>query len=92
MESSPCAGRTDAFYDVIDGARTETFRKVDERSGNVFKTESLVADFAVEMRVHVGYGAVVFAFAHFEFYRSRTVVDGMHEMVLLEYLEGPEYA
>ena len=68
------------------------FWEIYQGSADFFQTECPVALFTIEMGVHVRYRTVIFAFAHLEFDGTGTVVNRMHQMILFEYFQSPEYA
>lgn len=76
------AMRADAFYHVVDRACGKSLGHVDGWDVCRFETISAVATFAVEVRVHVGEGALRFPTASFVFQHPAAVFDGMCHMLL----------
>ena len=49
----PTAFGADSFYHIINGIHEESFRQLDFRNMNILEAESLVANFAVKVGVHI---------------------------------------
>ena len=76
-----CAVRTDAFQYIIDTAQCKPLRQIHNRSGNIFKTESLVAFFTMEVCMQVVHftGTTITAYGVLEGFCS--VVNAVYEMM-----------
>lgn len=82
----------DTFQHVVGRLDGESVRNLYERDMDCLETESLVADSAIEVDMHVIQGAFFFPFAYLVFDGAAPVVDGMDDMMLDKQFQSPEYA
>ena len=89
----PCTLRTQSLGHIVDAMELVALGKMNSRNGSLGYAERALAPFAEEvyMLVVVVLMSVV-AVAQLVAYTVGTILDDMHQMVLAEQRQSPEYA
>lgn len=84
------AGSAYSFQYVVDAVQRKVFGKGHDRYVHLFQTERAVAYFAIEMRVQVVDRTHAPVAANGVFQRSRSVVDGVDQMMRQKEIDRTE--